>query len=529
MKIAGNLMVVPPLKAYNTTTPTLTGNIGMTFLENDTTGRIYDPGGPAGNYSNNQNGYSTVSGYYAGYGLEFIIESIQLGTGDSLIIHDYTYSGYQGARLLAVGNGYTTTGTWIFHNPGIKIEFKSNGDGNNGSGFSIFFRRLYDNPGGVYPVPNLKGNVLFFDSKTGAFRTGNITPTNSMDFEVRGQNSVAMGHTVTASGNYSVAMGQSTRATGNHSVAMGSNTNASGSYSFGVGNSPNASGTNSVAIGFNANANSSYATAIGQSPTASGYSSVALGYNNIASGSYSMALGTITEASGWYSTALGYNTKASGDYSTAIGSYVSTNSKFGALVLGDRSTPTYMNAAGDNSLRARFAGGYRFYTSSDLSTSCALSSGSNAWSTSSDKRLKEKFEEIDGEEFLKKIAGLHLTTWNYKTQDAAAFRHYGPMAQDFYAAFGKDKYGTIGNDSLINQADFDGVNLVAIQALEKRTSTMQEATGELIKELKKELDDLKGLLLQQKKELEELKKTRNPCDIIVSNGKRSGHLLIYLL
>jgi hypothetical protein len=21
------------------------------------------------------------------------------------------------------------------------------------------------------------------------------------------------------------------------------------------------------------------------------------------------------------------------------------------------------------------------------------------------------------------------------------FRHYGPMAQDFYAAFGKDKYG----------------------------------------------------------------------------------------
>jgi hypothetical protein len=42
------------------------------------------------------------------------------------------------------------------------------------------------------------------------------------------------------------------------------------------------------------------------------------------------------------------------------------------------------------------------------------------------------------------------------------------MAQDFYQAFGKDDLGEIGCDTMINQQDFLGVNLIAIQALEKK-------------------------------------------------------------
>ncbi|MEO7308964.1 MAG: hypothetical protein ABIX01_01090 [Chitinophagaceae bacterium] len=53
------------------------------------------------------------------------------------------------------------------------------------------------------------------------------------------------------------------------------------------------------------------------------------------------------------------------------------------------------------------------------------------------------------------------------------------MAQDFYAAFGKDKYGTIGNDSSINQADFLGINFIAIQALEKRTTELKNEISEV--------------------------------------------------
>ena len=52
-----------------------------------------------------------------------------------------------------------------------------------------------------------------------------------------------------------------------------------------------------------------------------------------------------------------------------------------------------------------------------------------------------------------------------------------------------NKYGTIGNDTTINQADFEGLNRIAIWALEKRTN-----------ELKKQNEELRNQLLDQNKE-----------------------------
>ncbi len=49
------------------------------------------------------------------------------------------------------------------------------------------------------------------------------------------------------------------------------------------------------------------------------------------------------------------------------------------------------------------------------------------------------------------------------------FRHYRPMAQDFFAAFGHDGIGTIGTDTTITSTDMDGILMVAAQALEKRS------------------------------------------------------------
>jgi hypothetical protein len=58
---------------------------------------------------------------------------------------------------------------------------------------------------------------------------------------------------------------------------------------------------------------------------------------------------------------------------------------------------------------------------------------------------------------------MKLTSWNYKGQ--REIRHYGPMAQDFYAAFGHDALGQVGCDTLINSHDFAGVTFAAVQAL----------------------------------------------------------------
>jgi len=89
---------------------------------------------------------------------------------------------------------------------------------------------------------------------------------------------------------------------------------------------------------------------------------------------------------------------------------------------------------------------------------------------------------------------MRLGSWNYKGQNVKQYRHYGPMAQDFFAAFGRDELGVIGEDKSINQADFDGVNLIAIQALIKE-----------VEALKAEFTNLKQAQMSMKTETESLK------------------------
>lgn len=59
------------------------------------------------------------------------------------------------------------------------------------------------------------------------------------------------------------------------------------------------------------------------------------------------------------------------------------------------------------------------------------------------------------------MADLPISAFSYKAEDASV-RHMGPVAQDFYAAFG------LGQDDLhIASLDANGVALAAIQALYK--------------------------------------------------------------
>jgi len=68
----------------------------------------------------------------------------------------------------------------------------------------------------------------------------------------------------------------------------------------------------------------------------------------------------------------------------------------------------------------------------------------------SDRNAKENFTDIKVRDVLEKVAALPITSWNYKQDNSS--RHFGPMAQDFYAAFG------IGpDDKHITTVDADGV------------------------------------------------------------------------
>jgi Head domain of trimeric autotransporter adhesin/Chaperone of endosialidase len=391
-----------------------------------------------------------------------------------LTIHQYLT-----AQNVGIG---TTTPTARLHVADSSVLFSAIGLANTTPG----------NP----PIQGSGRRMMWYADKA-AFRAGYVNG-NTWDKVNIGNYSFASGITTTASGDYSTAMGANTTASGVVSTAMGNGTTAIGNVSTAMGEATTASGQNSTAMGSGTIASDYSSTAMGVNTIASGLSSTAMGNNTTASGNVSTAMGQATTASGQNSTAMGENTTASGSNSTAMGRYVSTNNQNGSFVIGDNSTTTVMNSANANNFRARFAGGYKLFTSSNLSTGCTLFAGDNAWTTGSDVHSKENFAEINGEDFLKKIAGFHLTSWNYKTQNPSTFRHYGPMAQDFYAAFGKDVYGTIGNDTTINSADFAGVSFIAIQALEKRTQKIEA--------LEKQNTELKEMILLLRKEMNELKK-----------------------
>jgi len=91
--------------------------------------------------------------------------------------------------------------------------------------------------------------------------------------------------------------------------------------------------------------------------------------------------------------------------------------------------------------------------------------GQVAYTFTSDKNQKENFQPVEGEQVLRKIGGLTLASWNYIGHDPKQFRHYGPVAQEFFGAFGHDAIGTIGTSTTINSGDMDGILMVAVQAL----------------------------------------------------------------
>lgn len=183
--------------------------------------------------------------------------------------------------------------------------------------------------------------------------------------------------------------------------------------------------------------------------------------------------GTVgNQATGWRFTVPGghFNT-AAGDYSLAAGRRAKANNQ-GCFVWGD-STNANVTCSVDNRWVARTSGGVYFYTNSALSSGVYVAAGGGSWSSVSDRSLKENLEPVDGRDILSRVARLPITTWNYLSQEAS-IRHMGPMAQDFYAAFG------LGEDDVsIATLDLDGVALAAIQGLAEIVEEQSERIEQL--------------------------------------------------
>ncbi|UEG49624.1 tail fiber domain-containing protein [Ferruginibacter lapsinanis] len=242
-----------------------------------------------------------------------------------------------------------------------------------------------------------------------------------------------------------------------------------------------------------------YTVAFGYNTRALGLSSIASGYQSEATGSYSTAIGYTCIGDGTGAVAIGYRCTADADYSVAIGQRASTNGHAGAMVFSDGSTTDSTQASANNQLSMRFAGGYRLFTNASMTVGVQIPAGGSSWSVISDVRKKENFVPASTDYFLTKLSTLNLGSWNYIGQDSKSFRHYGPMAQDIYAAFGKDKIGTIGCDTLLASADMDGIMMIMLKGLEKRSADQSIKIDKLEQQnaaIKKENEMLKQQLLK---------------------------------
>ena len=193
------------------------------------------------------------------------------------------------------------------------------------------------------------------------------------------------------------------------------------------------------------------------------YASVLDGYGNTASGPYAVvAGGDGNTAAGTLSFAGGYHADAAHS-----GSFVWSDFVSGSSTLEDTAI---------NQFVVRASGGTYLFSNEAQTAGVTLGPGSGTWASLSDRNGKADIVPLDEASILEKLGSLPLSSWRYKSEDGV--RHLGPMAQDFYAAFGVGQ-----DDRHITSIDEDGVALAAVKALKTRDDRLQSENETLKRRL----------------------------------------------
>jgi hypothetical protein len=287
----------------------------------DTSGVIYDSGGPLANYFNNQDSYFYIfppnwPEMNPQLGVQLEIVHLDIHESDSLLV--YLFGGIS-------TDFYTLKGTITnlvlpVASDRVLLRFRTDG-AITSSGFEIKFDWIYpssDTTGGS------SENVgWFFEPNKMAMR-GGIDFIDAWNLDSIGSGSFAYGENVKAKGVHSIALGSANQAIGDNSIAIGKGAQADNYGAFALGDAE-AMGINSIAMGNGARAINTNSVAIGDA-YASGYQAVSL--NGSANGSYSFSAGRNSWAAGISSIVFGQLNSAEGDFSFASGKDNTANSAY---------------------------------------------------------------------------------------------------------------------------------------------------------------------------------------------------------
>lgn len=304
-----------------------------------------------------------------------------------------------------------------------------------------------------------KGYRTSWHTYKGAFRSGYAD--NEWDDANVGFFSWAGGSNSTASGLYALAFGDTNSAESTSSIVFGSGNQVKGAAGFSAGAGNRVCDTYGVALGNNARSGGPYINGKCDPET----------FN----------------LRGLAAIAIGYNVTADQDHTTAMGKFASNNGFQGTFIWSDgapqASADTFRNTA-NNEFAARATGGFRFRTNLGGTTGCNLPAGSGVFNCTSSRYTKQNFLAVSGEDVLARLRNVPVTTWNYISEGAQS-KHMGPMAEDFYQAFG---LGTANTS--IGVQDLAGVSLAAVKSLDERTALLQQRTME-VEKLRTEVQQLR--------------------------------------
>jgi hypothetical protein len=395
------------------------------------------------------------------------LPDVIIGPDDTAIGTGALVSNTPGTRSTASGSGALGSNTTGGDNTAIGFQALQNNT-TGGVNTAIGARTLVNNTTGQYNTAIGVGALFFNTTGSGNTASGLSTLERNTTGEFNTATGFgALGLNTTGSGN--TASGVNALAknhVGEENTAIGA---TALQYNITSGN---------TAIGFAALQN----TTLGHSNTASGDRAL---FNNT-TGQLNTAIGLVAlydNTTGGGNTAIGVGAGGSttGNNNTAIGrdSGVLTGDLVNATAIG-----AWAVVGASNKIRLG---------NSDVT----VIEGQVDFSFSSDQTRKENFQPVDGEAVLRKLRGLNVTSWNYIGHDPKAFRHYGPMGQDFFAAFGHDGIGSIGTPTTLTAADMAGILMSAVQAMERRTVELRQTTEwlkETVEALKAENAQLKARL-----------------------------------
>lgn len=210
-----------------------------------------------------------------------------------------------------------------------------------------------------------------------------------------------------------------------------------------------------------------------------------------------------------YSLGGGYGvTIQNNSYQFAMGRDVTAQGT-GTWVFADGNNNADISENTANSWSCRFASGYRFFTNTALSNGIMADGGDSDWTQISDSNRKEYILRMDPMIVIQKIKELKISSWSYKNikedmKKENKKRNYGPMAQNFYSLFGKDKYGSFSTEETLKGHDLSSIFMLGVQGMKlkieqhnaeiKRVKVKSEKIGDEISNVASKIDSIEDKL-----------------------------------